>query len=245
MAAKVKYSKGIISRGNVYKVDLDFIEEKENFNPRVDYGDVSVLAESIKNEGLLQPLRLKRVGRDKLLQIVDGHRRYRAIKSLNKKLFKEGIPAFIEVGQFDNQTLIHSVIYNTGKTLSPLEEAEAFVRLVKQGVVVREIARRIGHSDMYVFNRMAILNAHPVLLKAVQQNKIPISNAVEIIKATKDDLGEQLKLTKEALKGKQGKKSVKSKIKAKQEKKNTTRRERINERSADMFRVLGWCHKEL
>ncbi|NLM17052.1 MAG: ParB/RepB/Spo0J family partition protein [Candidatus Riflebacteria bacterium] len=110
------------------------------------------LAESIKHNGLLQPMLLRKTG--DTYQIVSGERRYRACKQAGLRK----IPAFIRHID-DRATDIAALIENIQREdLNPLEEAAALKKiLLKYGMTHDKLATKLGKSRSALTNRLRLL----------------------------------------------------------------------------------------
>lgn len=135
-------------------ISLSLID-KSAYNPRklFDEADLSELADSIKEKGVIQPIVLRPIG-DRY-EIVCGERRYRA--SLLANIDK--IPAMIRFLS-DDDAREFAVIENLQrKDVSPMEESRAFSILLDK-YSIETIAIKIGKSQSYVRGRLALLQLH-------------------------------------------------------------------------------------
>lgn len=129
-------------------IDPDPDQPRKHF----DAQDHQRLVESIRDEGLMQPIGLRRVA-DRFV-IVYGERRFRAVQTLGW----DTIPA-VELSR-DNRldVLVLQLVENlTRADLHPIEEAHAFRRLIDAGMPATEVARRIGKSKGYVSHKLSLL----------------------------------------------------------------------------------------
>ncbi len=128
------------------------------FQPRREFeeGELADLTESIRENGLLQPIVLRPAsdGSDALWELVAGERRWRAVTRLGWK----HVPAIIR--EVDDRTLlVLSLVENIQRAqLSPLEEAEAYRRLADEfGLSQAEIADTVGRDRSTVANTLRLL----------------------------------------------------------------------------------------
>jgi len=113
-------------------------------NVRKEVGDVSELAQSIAEKGVLQPL-LVRPENGKY-GIIIGSRRYSAAKQA--KVYD--IPSTIREMN-DDEAMTISLVENLQRgDLQPKETAEAFALLLKNGLSVRDLAKKVGKSKTYI-----------------------------------------------------------------------------------------------
>lgn len=170
-------------RSDLYHVDPRTILVVEGWNPRrAENFSLDDLLPSIKENGVLIPLRIKR-NRDGALELRDGERRYRAVM----QLIDEGVPiltvpCILEKSANDADLLLNAMIANTGKPFTALEEAEGFRRFLAWGWSVDQLAQRIGKSAGTVRNSLALLDAAPEVVSALQNGTVSRSEAVQVIR---------------------------------------------------------------
>jgi len=121
--------------------------------PRKTLGDISELAESIREKGVLEPLLVRYVARDDTYYIISGERRYHAAREAGLR----ELPC-IEKTADDAETLEISLIENLQrKDLSPFEEADGLARLAEQFEYTHEeIARKISKSRTSVTELLSL-----------------------------------------------------------------------------------------
>jgi ParB family chromosome partitioning protein len=188
----------------VMDVPLDKVREKENV--RKEYRKIEELADSIRAEGLIQPIEVTPVQGD-TYDILFGHRRFRAMLLLQKEspenYFK--IRAIIrEPGSFDPARVkILQIVENIQRDdLGPLELKSALEALRESGLSNREIAEKLGKSEGYVkvlFSAMGAVNENPELKVLMESYPgITSSDLVYLRVLPKDAL---LKVAEEKAKG--------------------------------------------
>lgn len=143
-----------ISEKNKSSVSINLIKSN-NKQPRKSFDDdkLSELAESIKNHGIIQPIILKR-DEDKYT-IIAGERRWRAAKLIGLK----EIPATV-IDLSDRDVLEVSLIENIQRQdLNPIEEAEAYKRLLNEfNLTQEELGKRVGKSRVVITNALRLIN---------------------------------------------------------------------------------------
>lgn len=155
-------------------------------NIRRDLGDLTDLADSIREHGVLQPL-LVYVDDDRQWRVVAGHRRLAAAKLAEQRLVPVvGVPRMVAP--------IHRtaamVVENTHRVgLSPMEEARALARLRDEGCSQRAIAERIGRTQAHVSRRLALLDLPEPIQAQVDTGGISLEKAVSIA-GQLNDLGD-------------------------------------------------------
>ncbi len=148
---------GTFELGTLYPLKL--IELTSNPDqPRKVFPDeeIQVLADSIKEKGLLQPILVKEL-EDGQIIIVSGERRFRAHQILKR----ETIPAWFTTGDPEELALVENLVR---EDLNPMETAEALDRLkVKFGDKSQgQIAKLIGKSDSLYLNIYRSINFHQI-----------------------------------------------------------------------------------
>jgi ParB family transcriptional regulator, chromosome partitioning protein len=130
---------------------------------RMDEGALYELAESIKAQGIMQPILVRRLtsgANDGKYEIIAGERRFRAAKLAGL----DSVPVLVrEVA--DEAAAAMSLIENIQREdLNPLEEAQGLQRLVKEFALTHEqAAQAVGRSRAAASNLMRLLNlADPV-----------------------------------------------------------------------------------
>lgn len=147
--------------------------------------DIIELADSIKKDGVLQPILLRPDPTKKdCYQLIFGHRRFVASKVAKQ----ESIPANIkEVADAD--ILEIQVIENMQrKDVHPMDEAVAFQSLItEKKYSIEEIAGRFAKKPEYVAQRLKLIDLIPDLQKDFKQNKCNISHAILLARLTPAD----------------------------------------------------------
>jgi len=133
--------------------------------PRKEFNDFALmeLASSIRQYGLLQPITVRAVAGG--YEIVMGERRYRACRMLGHT----HIDAFIlPAGPQD--CAVMAIIENIQReNLHYLEEAEAYEKLLNQGMSQDALARRLGKSVSAIANKIRLLKLAPELRQFLQE----------------------------------------------------------------------------
>mgnify|MGYP000994512288 CR=1 FL=1 len=139
------------------------------FQPRTVFdGDrIEELAVTIEEHGLLQPIVVRKQGTG--YEIIAGERRYRAVRSLGW----ETIPAIVKE-MTDETTASLALIENLQREdLTPIEEAEAYERLlVLQEITQEMLARKLGRSQSTIANKLRLLRLPTDVREALKQRTI-------------------------------------------------------------------------
>jgi ParB family chromosome partitioning protein len=137
----------------IMDVELDKIVPNE-YQPRKVFNDEKLkeLADSIKEQGVIQPIIVHRIGTN--FGLIAGERRWRAARLAGLK----SIPALVREAtkrELIEQALIENI---QREDLNPLEAAEAFKRLQDEFKLTQEdLARRVGKERSTITNFLRIL----------------------------------------------------------------------------------------
>lgn len=175
-------------------VDPNLIIHDEKKNPRLDYGDIEELMLSITENGIRNPL--KGYEKDGKIVLKDGHRRMRAVKlALEQGKKIERVPVILERRVLnDEERTLEYIIYNDGKALTMMEQAEVIRRLMNFSWKVVDIVKRTGKARGYVEN-LILLNQVPMKVQHyMNEGKISAHAVIHIMQAVK---GDEEKVTKE------------------------------------------------
>ena len=139
---------------NIIKnIQLSQIDVMDDFNARVDFGDLEELANQIHENGLLEPISVipyEKDGEERYL-LVNGERRYRSMKVLEERgEGLEDVPArMISVEDDDPKAataamFIQQYVRNASKPFTDYETALLFKKLHDSGKKNSEIAKELG-----------------------------------------------------------------------------------------------------
>ncbi|MBQ2853111.1 MAG: ParB/RepB/Spo0J family partition protein [Bacteroidales bacterium] len=180
--------------GAVAELNIDHIEANP-FQPRTDFDEAALqeLAESIKTQGVIQPVTVRKMGRDKY-QLISGERRLRASKLAGLKT----IPVFIRVAN-DEQMLEMALIENTHREgLNAIEIALSYQRLLEECQLSQEqLSEKVGKDRSTVTNFLRLLKLPPEVQVALRDDFISMGHARAIINI--DDKAKQLVILKEII----------------------------------------------
>lgn len=180
--------------GAIAEIEIDKIETNP-FQPRSEFEEASLneLAESIRQQGIIQPITVRKMGYDKY-QLITGERRIRAAKIAGL----DRIPAFIRIAN-DEEMLEMALVENIHRNdLNPLEIAMSYQRLIDEvGVTVNEVANKVGQNRSTVVNYTRLLKLPPEVQVAIRDRQISMGHARAIINI--DDIEDQLIILKEII----------------------------------------------
>ena len=146
-------------------------------NVRTDLGDLEELESTVRQHGVLQPLLVRDVG-DSGYLVVDGHRRLAAALRVGLA----DVPVRVVAAHSDRDLDVDDVetMLVTGLTkltLSPLDEAHGYQRLLDSGLTQREIGERVGKNQAHVSQRLALLHLTEDEQQAVRNREITVGEA--------------------------------------------------------------------
>lgn len=205
-------AEGILGRGrDQYRVDPQKVVVREGWNPRFDFDGEFELVNSIFENGVRNPITVKK-DKDDNLVLLDGERRLRAsLRAIEMGADIKSIPAYIERSTIpDTEAMLLGLIANDGKRLLPVEEAYSFKKLLNWGYTTQEIATKIGRSGGFVEGRLLLLDASGETQEAINSKKIPLYLGEKIIKESEGDKKKEKELVDTAKKGKEGQNEVKN-----------------------------------
>jgi ParB family chromosome partitioning protein len=151
---------------------------------QVDEQSLNELADSIKVQGVLQPIVLRKVA-DGRLQLVAGQRRWLA----SQRAGKEAVPAIVRQLS-DEQAIELTIIENLQREdLNPLDQASAFEKLSsKCGLTQEQIAQRTGKDRATVANYMRLLRLPDEVRNHVRSGELTMGHARALMAlGTSDD----------------------------------------------------------
>lgn len=171
-----------------------------------DQEQLQELADSIKNYGVLQPLLVQKKG--SFYEIIAGERRWRAAKLAGIR----EVPVVLR--EYDRQQAMEiALIENVQREdLNPIEEAEAYQRLVKEfGLTQEEIAVRVAKNRATIANSMRLLKLNEQVRAMVADGRLTNGHARALLALEDHEVQKQtaLEVEKEGLSVRQTEKLVK------------------------------------
>lgn len=144
-------------------------QPRQNFDEKA----LQELSDSVKRHGVLQPLVVTSLGGGNY-ELVAGERRLQASKIAGL----ESVPAIVRtVGE--QEKLEIAIVENVQRhDLNPVEEAEAFVRLIEEFTLTQEeVAAKVSKSREYVSNTIRLLGLAALAKQALREGKITRGHA--------------------------------------------------------------------
>ena len=177
---EIKTSSGVIT-ANRDEIELSNISANPK-QPRTNFDDdqLTELALSIKEVGLLQPPVVRSIGNGKY-QLIMGERRFRAAKLAGLKT----IPVIIRQTS-DDQLLREAIVENIHRSqLNPLEEAAAYQQLLNDfNYTHDELAVKLSKSRPVITNTMRLLNLPVSVQRRVAAGVISAGHARALLSLT-------------------------------------------------------------
>src|SRR6202012_2482334 len=166
------------SMGSVNEIKISEIEVNP-FQPRTDFDHdaMAELADSIKLQGLIQPITVRRVNAHKY-QLISGERRLRASKLAGLTL----IPAYVRSAN-DQQMLEMALIENIQReNLNAIEVALSFQRMIEEcHLKQEELGERVSKNRSTVTNYLRLLKLPPAIQASIRNNEITMGHAKALI----------------------------------------------------------------
>ena len=152
---------------NKYQPRREFTEEK-----------IKELAESIKQNGLLQSITVRDIG-DGFYELIAGERRLRAIKYLQYPKTKAIVKELT-----DEQMATLALIENIQREeLTPIEEAHAYQELLRINKLTQdELAKSLGKTQATVANKLRLLKLSKKVIDAINTKKITERHGRAVVK---------------------------------------------------------------
>ena len=149
------------------------------YQPRsyMDDAALQTLADSIKSQGIMQPILVRQIANDKF-EIIAGERRWRAsqLAGLTE------VPVLVR-DIADESALAMALIENIQReNLNPLEEAQGIKRLIDEFAMTHEkAADAVGRSRAAVSNLLRLLTLTHAVQELLMQNKLDMGHARALI----------------------------------------------------------------
>ena len=164
--------------GAVANIQIDKIEANP-FQPRNKFEESALqeLADSIREQGIIQPVTVRKLGYDKY-QIISGERRLRAAKLAGI----EELPCYIRVAN-DEQMLEMALIENTHRQdLNAIEIGISYQRLMEECKLTQEeLSKRVGKQRSTIANYIRLLKLPAEVQVAIRDGILTMGHARSFI----------------------------------------------------------------
>lgn len=175
--------------GSMNEIEVSQIEANP-YQPRTKFDQESLeeLADSIRVQGIIQPITVRQLSEDSY-QLISGERRLQASRQLGMNT----IPAYIRTAN-DQQMLEMALIENIQReNLNAIEIALSYQRLILEcSLKQEELGARVGKNRTTVNNYIRLLKLPPVIQAALRDDKISMGHARALITINSDQ--SQLKI---------------------------------------------------
>jgi ParB family transcriptional regulator, chromosome partitioning protein len=172
-----------LEKNNIVNIFLNQIEENP-FQPRQEFDRelLEELAKSIKENGLIQPIIVRKIKPDRY-QLVSGERRWRAAGIISLKK----IPAIVK-DYTDIKMMEIALIENLQREdLNPIEEAHAYQKMIDLFAMTQEeVSQKVGKSRSNIANIVRLLNLAPKVQVYVSRETLSMGHARSLL-ALKDN----------------------------------------------------------
>jgi len=176
------------------EIDIDLIDPNPE-QPRQEFNEFKLneLAQSIKFNGLVQPILLRRSPNGRY-QIVAGERRWRASQRAGLKQVSaiiRNIP--------DSKMLELALVENIQRQeLNPIEEAQAYQRLIRGlGLTQEEVSQRVGKERSSISNYLRLLRLSKSIQKMLENEQLSMGHARTLLSLDSEEL--QTKIAEEII----------------------------------------------
>jgi len=141
---------------------------------RMDPAKLAGLAASIKEQGVVTPVIVRRAGNG--FELIAGERRWRASQAAGLK----SVPAVVREAN-DRQTLVLALVENIQREdLNPMEEASSYQILLKD-LTQEELAKQVGKDRATVANSLRLLKLPMEIQQGVREGRISAGHARAIL----------------------------------------------------------------
>ena len=161
------------SRTNYISLQPNKEQPRKKFNTE----ELKELANSIKSNGMLQPIIARKTANENL-EIIAGERRWRAAQMISL----HEVPVIIK-NISDKDVMQIGLIENIQReNLNPVEEARAFTRLLQDNNSnYEELTRLVGKSRSHISNMIRLLELDDKILNLIEEEKLSMGHARTLI----------------------------------------------------------------
>jgi ParB family chromosome partitioning protein len=178
---------------NILNISIkDIVPNRDQPRKNFDEEGINELALSIKENGLIQPVIVRKNG--EMYELIVGERRYKAVK----KAGLTEIPALVK--DYSEDKLIElALIENIQREdLNAIEEALAYKNILERDMITQEeLSKRVGKSRSYISNMIRILELPENIKNHVSRGTISVGQAKALLSL--EDRGDQEEMAKKIL----------------------------------------------
>lgn len=170
--------------GSVSDLPIASIEANP-FNPRTHFEKEALeeLAQSIRVHGIIQPLTVRKLGRDRY-QLISGERRFRASQLAGLT----DVPAYVRVA--NDQTMLEMALVENiqREDLNSIEVALSYQRLIDECELTQDqLSQKISKSRSSITNHLRLLKLPVSIQAGVRDNLISMGHARALVSAGDED----------------------------------------------------------
>ncbi|MGB4775772.1 MAG: ParB/RepB/Spo0J family partition protein [Daejeonella sp.] len=182
-------SLGTISHVRISEVEVNPFQPRSEFEPQA----LHELSASIKLQGLIQPITVRKIGQNSY-QLISGERRLRASKLAGLS----EIPAYVRTAN-DQQMLEMALIENIQReNLNAIEVALSFHRMIEEcNLKQEELGERVSKNRSTVANYLRLLKLPPSIQASIRDNELSMGHARALISV--EDVDKQLYIHQEII----------------------------------------------
>jgi len=196
-----------VSEDHSYQL-IDILDiQASHYQPRRNFEDITELAESIKQHGIIQPLLVRKTESGKF-ELIAGERRWRAAKTVGLT----EVPVIIkDVG--NEVAAAFALIENIQRDdLTALEEAQAYQKLIADfGLTHEQVAERVGRSRSSISNMLRLLTLEEPVQELVDKALLDMGHARALLALKKrEQIQTAIEIVEKALSVRQAERLVQS-----------------------------------
>ena len=167
-------SEDVLSSAASLEIEVSLIELSP-YQPRTNFDEENLksLIESIREQGVIQPILVRKSNKNKY-ELIAGERRLRAVKTLAH----EKIPAIVKTIN-DESAAVYALLENVQReNLNPIEEALGLEKLIRQFKFTQEnLAKKTGKSRSHIANLIRLLSLDKYVIDLLSKKKIDMGHA--------------------------------------------------------------------
>ena len=165
---------------------------QNKYQPRLLFKDDTIqeLAESIRANGLIQPITVRHISTGKY-ELISGERRFRAVQDLGY----ETIPAIIKGDVSDQKSMLLALIENIQREdINAIEQALAYKRIIEHHQLTQqELAEKVGKNRSTIANTIRLLELSEPVKQAIMDNLVSEGHARVLLRYSPEEQDRILK----------------------------------------------------
>lgn len=179
-----------IKRSDIFSIPLELLDVDFEWNSRTDYGTLEEqqdLKAFIKANGIPGIFYVGKKPDGRYL-LTDGHRRYKALRSLIEEGFNDitFVKALFEPSKNQADWLLRQVIANSGKKFSAIDNAKLYKRYLAYGFSVKELSEKLAIPRSNIDQALLLGDAMPEMLDMIKNGELAVTTATAVLRETKD-----------------------------------------------------------